>query len=168
MRARPVIAVVAAAFLSIALSAVALAHARLRESDPAAGATITTPYTLRTTFNEAIDTQSFVSVVNAADEEVARGSVSAADDKTMIAELPALPAGTYTVRWLAHTSDDNATQRGEFTFNVGAVATAAPTPAPNGGQGGQAGNSGDLLIALVVAAIGLAGIGTFIAMRMRR
>ena len=173
MSLKRTIAAIAAALLVLVWSSVALGHAELVTSDPAEGATITTPYTLRATFDEEVDpdpTRSSIVITNAAGAEVARGGVSADDHTMMTAELPELPPGTYTARFLAYTADDRFTERGRFTFNVGAAPTAAPTPtpSPNGGQGGQTGNSGDLLIALVVAAIGLAGIGTFIVMRMRR
>ena len=162
------IAVAIAALLAFAWSAAALAHAELVQSDPAEGATISTPYTLRATFDEPIDPnpeRSFISIENPAGTEVARGTVSADDETMMVAQLPELPPGTYTARFQAHTSDDNATERGNFRFSVGAAASPAPTP--GGGQGGQA-NSGDLLIALVISAVALAVVGTFVVLRMRR
>ena len=165
------IAAIAAVLLVLVWTSVALGHAELEESDPADGATITTPYTLRATFDEEIDpdpARSSITITNAAGQEVARGGVSADDPTTMTAELPELPPGTYTARFLAYTPDDRFTGRGTFTCNVGAAATSAPTPAPSPvTPGGQAG-SGDLLIALVIAAIGIAAVGAFIVTRMRR
>jgi LPXTG-motif cell wall-anchored protein len=107
------------------------AHAQLESSDPADGETITTPYTLTATFTEPFDPQrSFVRVQDASGAVVAEGGVSDDDPRTMIVELPELPAGEYRARWQTVTPDDNGRENGTFTFNVAAAATPAPTQTP--------------------------------------
>jgi methionine-rich copper-binding protein CopC len=104
-------------------------HAELEESDPAAGATITTPYTLTARFSEEIGTdRSQIVISNSADEEVASGGISEDDATVMTVELPALEPGEYTASWTAVTPDDNGVERGTFTFTVEASPTPAPTP----------------------------------------
>jgi len=157
------------ALIAFALPTIALAHAHLEESDPAAGATLTTtPYTLTATFSEEIDPEASSLVVERPDgSAVVEGGVSADDPTMMTAELPLLEPGEYVVRWTTVTPDDNGVERGTYTFNVAAAApsaTAAPTAPPATGTGG--GN--DLLIALVLAAVAIGGVVLFVFLRGRR
>jgi copper resistance protein C len=122
------LAVVLACLLVVSVSGLAAAHAELVESDPADGDTIETPATLTAVFSIELDPdpeRSFVIVRDAAGTEVARGVVSEDDLTTISAELPALPAGDYTVRWQARDPTDNHTERGTFGFTV---VEAAPSP----------------------------------------
>ena len=153
-----------------------LGHAQLQSSDPPAGGTLSaTPYLLTATFSEelASDGSSLV-VESEAGQQVALGGVSADDPTTMTAQLPVLPTGTYTVRWTALTSDDNAVERGTYAFTVApeqasAIASAAPTPLPSGEPAATSGGTtSDLILALVVAAVVIAVVVGFVALRNRR
>lgn len=184
MRIKLLRSMVAAFVLLLPLAATALGHADLDESDPADGDTITTPYKLTATFTEEFDPnpqRSFISVVDAAGDEVARGEVSEDDPTTMTADLPALEPGEYTGRWQTTTADDNGAERGTFTFTVASPAASAPpsavpaaaAPGPSssgsGGEEGQTGGSGnDLMLALVIATVVIGAIGLFVFARMRR
>ena len=162
-----VAAAIAAALLFAALPVIVLGHATLVSSDPAAGATITTPYTLVATFAEATDpTRSTLIVESASGAQVAAGTVNADDETKMTAQLPTLPGGLYTVRWTTVTPDDNGVERGTFTFNVGSVSTTSvPTPSPTGGA---TGSSNDVLIAVGLAMVLIVGVVAFVFVRGRR
>lgn len=166
-----VAAAIGAALAFVALPVLVLAHAGLVTSDPIDGSTITTPYTLTATFEEAIDPElSTLTVENAAGEIVSSGVVDADDQGPvrMTAELPALPDGVYTVRWTTVTPDDTGIERGTFTFNVASVvasATPFPTPPPNDGIRDY---SEDPIVAVGLAAIAIIFIVAFIFFRRRR
>ena len=156
--------------LAISLPTIVLGHAQLVSSDPPVGGTLTTtPYTLTATFDDELTPDgSSIVVENSAGTQMAAGAVSADDDKTMTADLPALPAGTYTVRWTAVTADDLAVERGTYNFSVGSAA-ASVTPAPTQPPAGSAtGSSNDVLIAVVLAAALIAAVVAFVFVRGRR
>jgi copper transport protein len=155
---------------TLALAAPAQAHASLVGSDPPAGGTLTTtPYTLTATFDEELTPDgSSLAIENGAGTQVAVGTVSAGDAHVMTAELPALAPGQYTVRWTAVTADDQAVERGTYSFNVGSAAasgTPAPTQPP---AGGPTGSSNDALIAIGLAAVLILVVVAFIFVRGRR
>jgi methionine-rich copper-binding protein CopC len=191
----------AAAFLLLLSAVPAVAHAELEQSDPADGATISTPYKLTATFSEEFSADphdSFIRVQNSTGAVVAEGGQSASDNTMMTADLPALDPGKYTVRWQTTTVDDNGVERGTFTFNVAAAIatdspgsplptagvtstptagrptasaparTAAPTSSPTASGGQPAAGSTDVLLAIVLAVIVLAGLGGYLYMRSRR
>ena len=93
-------AVLAVTFITL-LASVVLGHAPLQSSDPADGATITTPYTLTATFGEEL-TQNGSSLVvqNASGAQVASGTVDPTNNEQMTIDLPQLPDGHYTVLWV--------------------------------------------------------------------
>jgi LPXTG-motif cell wall-anchored protein len=188
-----------AAFLAMLMSvSTVAAHAELVSSDPADGETIETPFTLTATFSEefASDTErSFIRVQDAGGDIVASGGQSPDDATMMTVELPALEPGEYTVRWQTTTEDDNGVERGTFTFNVAAAATAAPTatpiptrttgastppvatqtpgvtptpiPTPNGSGGTSTGSSNDVLLALAIGVLIVGVIAFFLVRRSR-
>lgn len=149
-----------------ALPGIVLGHADLVSSDPADGATITTPYMLTATFAEEFaPDRSSLSVENASGAVVAQGTAGA-DSKSMTAQLPALPDGAYTVRWTTVTPDDNGIERGTYIFNVGSsVSTPAPTPPPADGASGA---NNDVLIAVGLAAVLIVGVVALVIVRGRR
>jgi methionine-rich copper-binding protein CopC len=173
MRSRLIACVVLACAAVAFSTAVATGHAQLVSSDPPDGGTLpATPYTLTATFSEELtpDGSSLV-VQDAAGAQVAAGTVSTQDDKQMAVELPQLGTGRYTVLWTAVTADDKAIERGTYSFNVGSAATSpAPqpsaSPAPGSGQGTGSGN--DVLIALVLGAVVIAGVVGYLFIRNRR
>jgi methionine-rich copper-binding protein CopC len=153
------------AVLALGLPAVALAHAELVTSDPADGATITLPYTLTATFNEEIDpVASTLFVENAAGEQVATGTVDPDDHTRMSADLMNLPAGDYEVRWTVVTPNDQAVERGTFSFSVSVVRASPP---PGSVSGDTVPKGYEVAIALALAAI-LIGAVVFLILRRRR
>lgn len=164
-----VAAAIAAVCALVALPVLTMAHASLVTSDPAAGATITTPYTLTDTFAEDADpTRSTLTVENASGTVVATGTVDATDMTKMTAQLPALPDGTYTVRWTTVTADDNGVERGTYTFNVG---TTAASPAPSGVATGTFNTVAalpDWVIAILIAAVLIVVVVAVVILRDRR
>jgi methionine-rich copper-binding protein CopC len=162
-----VAAAIAATLAFAALPIIVLAHAELVTSDPAAGATITTPYTLVAAFAEETDpARSTLIVENHSGAQVAAGTVNPDDQTKMTAQLPALPDGVYTVRWTTVTLDDNGVERGTFTFNVGSGSTT-PVP-PQSPAGGAAASSNDVLIAVGLAAVLIVAVVAFVFVRGRR
>jgi methionine-rich copper-binding protein CopC len=191
--------------LFVALTALALAvpavmgHAELESTDPADGASISTPYTVVGRFTEPLVGNSGVVIRNSAGEEVARGSVSESDDPAVVeVDLPVLPAGDYVARWTA-TTEDGHTERFTTEFTVIAAATPAPAPTdteapatdapatdapattepttapsvtpsatPDPAEPTTPSSSNDLLIALLIAGIAVAGVLGYVFLRNRR
>jgi methionine-rich copper-binding protein CopC len=157
-----------------------LGHAAIEESNPADGATVTTPLKGFVTFDEEVSSdpaRTFVVVVNSADVEVARGEANETDATRVDLQLPELPTGMYTLRWQATTTDDNGVERGDFTFTVAAATTTAapPTVAPTSGPTGGGNENGeetpagnDVTLALIIAALAIAAVLAFVFLRMRR
>jgi methionine-rich copper-binding protein CopC len=154
-----------------------LGHAELESSDPAEGATITTPYTLSATFSEELNAESSSLVVqDSTGKTVGTGAVSATDDKVMTAELPGLPAGGYQVAWTAVTADDNGVTRGVYQFAVAAASAtgqviappATSGPAPSGTTGQPTGNANDYLLPLAAVIVIVAAIAGYFIYRNRR
>lgn len=159
-----VAAAIAATLAFAALPVIVLAHAELVSSDPIAGETLTTtPYPLTATFDDELtpDSSSIV-VQDAGGAQVATGNVSPGDAHVLIAELPALPEGEYTVRWTAVSADDAAVERGSYTFGV-LVSIMLP---PKNGE--PVTDSKDPIIAVGLAAIAIIAIVAFIFFRRRR
>lgn len=120
----------------------ALAHADLDRSDPAADAVLTTaPTQVQIWFTQELfrrPGQNFIEVYAADGSRQDQGeAVINDDDRTLltVALQPDLPPGVYTVRWNAVSSDDGHESVGKFTFTVGTVGTGettmtTPTAAP--------------------------------------
>ena len=126
----------------------ALAHADLDRSDPAADAVLTTaPTQVQLWFTQELfrrQEQNRIEVYAADGNRYDQGdAVINDDDRTLltVALQPALPSGVYTVRWNAVSSEDGHESAGEFIFTVAtgdtaaapvtaaATSTALPTPA---------------------------------------
>jgi methionine-rich copper-binding protein CopC len=153
MKRRIGVVLVLALALSLGMSTVASAHAKLVSSDPAAGAKLdTAPSKVTLVFSEEISDKSDESNVTITDEqgkEVGKGGLDTTDldHKTQTATLNAgLGDGIYTVKWNALTPDDKGHTEGSFTFGVnkdpGTQPTAAPEPteaaSPTAAAGGAA------------------------------
>jgi methionine-rich copper-binding protein CopC len=163
---------VLAAFVALvavaALPVIALGHAQLVSADPPVNGTLTrTPYTLKATFDDELTpTGSSIVVESSTGTQVATGTVSQDDAHSMIAQLPALANGPYTVKWTAVSADDAAVERGVYSFTVGStISTPAPTPIPSGAG---TGSGGDVLIALGLAGAFIVAVVAFIVVRGRR
>jgi copper resistance protein C len=148
MNRRIITGFIVALLLSLGLFNMALAHAKLVSSDPAAGAKLTSaPAKITLVFDEEIDaTESKFTVADAKGALVGEGKLDTndLDHKTLTGTLKAGTGdGVYMVSWQTLTPDDNGHSEGAFTFGVnvdpGAQPTAVPdhdeataTPAPTG------------------------------------
>jgi methionine-rich copper-binding protein CopC len=139
-------------------------------SDPADGATITTPRTLTATFDEELTSDgSSIVVQGPSGSQIASGTVSGDDDKVMTVDLPQVGDGAYTVLWTAVTADDNGVTRGTYHFNVGGSSTVGtPAPAPSAAPGQNTGSGADLLLPLAAVIVIVVVIAGYLLYRNRR
>ena len=105
----------------IAAPVIALAHAHLDHSSPAAGGTVTTPPTEVTlTFTEAVEAKfSSIEVRDAQGAAMQAGATQAVAGNTaqlLIAVKPLRP-GTYSVNWRGLSGDTHRSQ-GRLSFTV--------------------------------------------------
>ena len=102
--------------------ATAAAHAFLDHAVPAVGSTLhEAPHAVQLWFTEELEPAfSRVQVIDAAGREVDAGDshVDAGDASMLEASLPALPPGTYRVKWRVVSIDTHVTE-GDFTFVIG-------------------------------------------------
>lgn len=107
----------------------ARAHAVLDRALPAPGASVgTPPAEVVLVFSEPIDARFSAVVVRDARGAQVSGPVHAGDDgRTLIASLPSLPTGVFTVRWRVLSAVDGHVTSGVYLFGVG------ESPAPDRG-----------------------------------
>jgi copper transport protein len=146
-------AVALAAWLLLAATTVVLGHAELIAVSPAAGSVLeTSPAEIRLTFSEPIASGSQLVLIDAQFVEVT-GVVPerAENDTVLLAALPPLPNGVYTVEYDV-LSADNHFVRGSYEFAVSVPKADAPARTP----------------LLIVAAVLLAGgIAATVTLRRR-
>jgi copper transport protein len=133
------LAVVLAWLWLLASGPAAGAHALLRDSEPAGGASLDrAPRRVVLTFTERPDPRiSTVHVLDTAGREVeaAKAAPVAGAPLQLAVPLGDLPDGTYTVSWRVLSTDDGHLTAGSFAFGVGVteqVATTATQTAPAG------------------------------------
>ncbi|HEX7638324.1 MAG TPA: copper resistance protein CopC [Burkholderiaceae bacterium] len=99
----------------------AFAHARLKSSTPADGASVSpAPQVLRLEYGEPVElAMSSVTLTGPAGAAVATARVAAdpRDDRALVLALPRLAPGGYQVRWATMGRDGHHT-RGEIRFTV--------------------------------------------------
>ncbi len=108
------------ALLMTTAASMALAHAKLTRSSPAADSTIAAPMAIELHFDEGVEAKmSSVKLMAADGDAVAAMSMNDSKDPTMLSIMPNSPlkAGRYTVKWSAVTDDGHKTQ-GTFSFTV--------------------------------------------------
>ncbi|SIT51675.1 Protein YobA [Paraburkholderia piptadeniae] len=113
-------ATLAALVLGLAWAGSVWAHVFPRTQVPAAGATVTAPSEVRIVFDGPLEPAfSSVTVTDAGGKQVntAKAAVDAKDHDTISVALPSLPAGRYTVHWVAVASDGHRTH-GDYGFDV--------------------------------------------------
>ena len=107
---------------AVLLAAQASAHARLRSSTPADGATLpAAPATLELHFNEKVRLAAVV--LSSGGKEIPVSidkSATASADATL--SLPALAPGEYVVQWRALSGGDGHVTHGKFKFSIGGAA----------------------------------------------
>ncbi len=162
-------------FLALPAAGV-LAHATLVSSDPAAGAVLAvSPAAISATFAEPFAvSRSSMELLRPDGTTLATSTAATSPtaESMSISDFGTLVPGTYSVRWITITPDDNGIERGTFAFTVGtsgaagpAVSGAAATAGPSPGTGGSSGSGGfgDIAIALVIlAGLVLAGLFWFV------
>src|SRR5258706_6150589 len=97
-----IILLLAAAIFVLAMPGEAEAHAFLLKSNPAVGAAVTAPETLRLEFSEGLELAfSGIDVSSGTGAAVAAKNVrfNGADHKVLLADLPPLLPGTYRLKW---------------------------------------------------------------------
>lgn len=172
-------AVALASVLTTALPA--YAHTSLTSSDPAKGATVTSPRQIRLTFADPVRFTGVV-VVDAHGGHHESGKSRAVDNHVTEAIAGVLPPGPYTVGWRVVAPDGHPVT-GKYTFTVkggGAAAstsastspsaaTGAPsqqaTTRPSTGTGQKESSAGWWWIGLVVLVLALAGGGVALLRR---
>ena len=111
-------AAVAAGSLALALGGAAAAHSRAETTSPANGAVVATPpETIAIAFDEPMRV-TLIELTNAdGDAFVVERTDEMAPVTRFEATPPALPAGSYTVRWRG-LSEDGHPMKGTFSFEV--------------------------------------------------
>ncbi len=122
------------------------AHALLRQSDPASGASLErAPRTVTLVFTEEPEPKlSSIRVLDASGQQVNQGppQVVPGQPRTLRVSLGSLSSGVYTVTWRTVSRVDGHVTGGAFAFGVGAVPTevsvpqvTSPPPSVLGGAG---------------------------------
>jgi copper transport protein len=132
---RPVLVGLLAGVWLLAVCGVAGAHALLRDSTPAGGASLDrAPRQVVLTFTERPEPRlSTVHVLDTAGRRVEAGAAAPVDGNPLQLRVPLgdLADGTYTVSWRTVSRDDGHVTAGAFAFGVGVAAPAAvPTGQP--------------------------------------
>jgi copper transport protein len=139
---RLLVGLLLAVLAALGAAAPALAHAQLVRSSPAAGQVVPqAPSELRLTFSEPIEAG--YTSIDLIDERGAvvlhrAGEPDAADPYTLVAALPPLTDGAYTVLWQTLSAADGHTAQGFLIFGVGSAEL------PAGVAGGSGARRGDL------------------------
>jgi copper transport protein len=130
---RPLLAALLAGLWLLATGPAAGAHALLRESSPASGASLQrAPRQVVLTFTERPEPRlSTVQVLDTGGRRVEAGAAAPVDGEPLRLRVPLgeMPDGTYTVSWRTVSKDDGHVTAGAFAFGVG---VAAPAAAPAG------------------------------------
>ncbi|HET7026671.1 MAG TPA: copper resistance CopC family protein [Candidatus Limnocylindrales bacterium] len=119
------------------------AHAELVASTPGAGERVAqSPAELRLVFSEPLDPHySSLDVIGPTGGSLAAGigRLDAADAHVLVAPLPSLADGVYTIVWRALSAADGHAEQGAFSFGVGpGEALGAAGPDAGGGVTGDA------------------------------
>jgi len=134
---RPVLVALLAGLLGglwlLATGPAAGAHALLRSSEPASGASLDrAPQAVVVTFTEPLDPRlSRVQVLDTAGRSVAAGNAVPVPGQPSRLQVPlasGLPKGTYTVSWRTLSRTDGHVAAGAFAFGVGVQPGAAAAP----------------------------------------
>lgn len=117
-----ILAIAATAVLAAAVlaSPLAMAHATLKNAEPAAGAALSAaPAAVTLTFNEKLAAAFSTITVSGPDGQPVAGKATVDDANPAILRmpLPALPAGAYSVKW-AVAGPDGHRRTGSYAFTV--------------------------------------------------
>jgi methionine-rich copper-binding protein CopC len=95
----------------------ALAHTHPAAMMPAADSTVSSPSSVMMHFSGAIEPKFSHITVTDATGHVMNKEASVADAMSITVAMPTLPAGVYTVNWVAVSVDSHRSQ-GEYKFTV--------------------------------------------------
>jgi methionine-rich copper-binding protein CopC len=130
---RRVAAILMAAPLGVMLlPALAVAHSELQTSDPAEGATVTSPYSgpIVLTFSEHLASGSKADLADRGGATVAKAVVDPNAKTMTFTPTTPLSPGAWEVRWVS-VADDGDLLRGIVKFTVAVAASAAVTASPD-------------------------------------
>jgi copper resistance protein C len=130
---RPLLIVAAAVLAVFVTPSLAMAHAELEAARPRGGATVEgTPAEIAGRYSEDLDPDgSSLTLVRADGAEIAKGIIDPENDSRMvIADVPDLAPGDYTVKSTTKSAEDGDIDREEWTFTVVAAPTSSPSPTP--------------------------------------
>jgi len=120
-----ILGLVAAASLALAPLTSAWGHASLVKSTPTNGAVLKqSPSVITAAFDDELDKASALRLYDTRQMLLAKGGLDpqVAGHKGLKLVPPHLGTGTYTVQWVAISSDDGAVRKGSFKFSVAATA----------------------------------------------
>jgi len=128
------LALAAAAIVALAAPGAALAHASLTQQSPSLRQRLAVaPNTVVLTFDQPVDAvRNSIVVLDARGLDLARGVHAVTAKRELVASLPTLPRGAYTIRWRALSSDGHVVS-GINTFGV--RVPAPPVTESVGAQG---------------------------------
>ena len=112
---------------------VALAHATLTDSDPAANALVATePAQVTMHFAERVEpSASRAALYDRAGKTIVGTSFTIPDPKTIVLTMPpGLPNGTYAIVWTTLSADDGHTASGYLSFTIGTNSDVASVTLP--------------------------------------
>ena len=104
----------------LAFAGAAMAHVFPQKQEPGAGATVASPAQVKVLFDGPLEPAfSSLTVSDASGKQVSteKATVDAHQPAEIAVPLPPLPAGHYTVHWVAVASDGHRTH-GDYAFNV--------------------------------------------------
>nr|BFE57939.1 hypothetical protein GCM10020063_024650 [Dactylosporangium thailandense] len=166
MRCTIRVLLVAAALVLLAPATPAFAHSRLVASDPADGATVSTPLdAVALTFSDGVQQQFSTVVVTGADGSSYVDRAPRVADRTLTQPIRPLPNGAVRVAWRTVSADGHPIE-GQFSFTVSGSGVRAATAAPSattaattdttkdaaGGSGAMPWVVGGVVIALLAGA----------------
>lgn len=158
------------------------AHTMLTSSDPAQGATVTSPARIQLTFADPVRFTGVV-VMDAHGGHHESGKAQAVDNHVTQQVGGVLSPGAYTVGWRVVSPDGHpVTGKYKFTVKAGATAPASPAPAssapassapaqpapsaaPTAGTATKSSSAGWWWIGLAILVVALAGGGLALARR---
>ena len=129
---------IAALFLALGLilgsTSSVFAHARFDRAEPPIDVPLDgAPVVLKTYYSQELTSKSSVRVLdaNGLQVDLGDGHVDLDDPirKTMLVSLPALPAGLYTIAYVADSAEDGHAFEGTAAFGVGMTPPSAVQPA---------------------------------------
>ncbi|WP_238011957.1 copper resistance protein CopC [Dactylosporangium sp. AC04546] len=126
---RLLVATLLGATATLGLAAPASAHSTLVRSDPAKGATVTTPVaTVTLTFNEMVKQSRTTVTVTGPDGASYSDGAARVVDKNVLQAVRALPPGAISVAWSTVSADGDAIS-GTFAFtNAAPAPSLSPSP----------------------------------------